>query len=161
MRFENDYKRFYGEQDLEYLHISEYLLDLIDDKKLTFKDGAETITFHDPCRLGKYLGIYNTPRDLLKSVVGVKINEMEHTKDKGNCCGQSLFLNCSKSNELLQKERLEEAKATGSDKLITACPKCQIHFNCAIKSPGRPDLERVEMEIPIEDLVVFMARYVE
>ena len=161
MTFENDYKRFFGEQDFEYLHISEYLLDLIDDKKLTFKDGTEKITFHDPCRLGKFLGIYNSPRDLLESVNGVKINEMEYNKDKGKCCGQSLFLNCSKSNELLQKERLEEAKATGAEKLITTCPKCQIHFNCALRSPGRPEEETAGMEIPIEDLVVFMARHVE
>ncbi|WP_455392303.1 (Fe-S)-binding protein [[Eubacterium] cellulosolvens] len=159
MTFENEYTRFFGKQDLEFLHISEYLLDLIDDGKLAFKDESVAVTFHDPCRLGKYLGIYDTPRELLGKIGGLSIREMEKTKDEGECCGQSLFLNCGKTHHQLQKIRLEEAKNTGGSTLITACPKCKIHFNCAIKTEGLPDEEREKINIPIDDLVVFMDKH--
>lgn len=159
MTFENEYKKFFGEQDLEYLHISEFLLDLIDDNKLNFKESTETITFHDPCRLGKYLGIYDSPRDLLSAIPGLNIVEMEKNKDEGECCGQSLFLNCGKAHHLLQKKRLGDAKETGASTLITACPKCKIHFNCAILSEGIPEDELLRMKIPMEDIIVFLDKH--
>ena len=161
MTFENEYTRFFGEQELEFIHISEYLLDLIDDGKLNFKDESITVTFHDPCRLGKYLGIYESPRELLENINGLNISEMEKSKDKGECCGQSLFLNCGKTHHQLQKLRLEEAKNTGASILITACPKCKIHFNCALKTESIPKQELQKMQIPIDDLVMFMENYLE
>jgi Fe-S oxidoreductase len=161
MTFENEYTRYFGEQDLEFLYIGEYLLDLIDDGKLTFKDESITVTFHDPCRLGKYLGIYDSPRELLKTINGLNISEMVNIKDKGDCCGQSLFLNCSKTHHQLQKNRLEDATNTGASKLITACPKCKIHFNCALKTEGLSDEELSKMNIPIEDIIVFMDNHLE
>jgi Fe-S oxidoreductase len=161
MTFENEYTRLFGEQDFEFLHIGEYLLDLIDDGKLTFKDDSITVTFHDPCRLGKYLGVYDSPRELLETINGLNIAEMQNIKDKGDCCGQSLFLNCSKTHHQLQTTRLQEAKNTGASTLITACPKCKIHFSCAMKTEGLTEEEIEKVSIPIEDLVVFMNNHLE
>ena len=161
MTFENEYRTFFGDSELEYVHISEYILDLVDDNKLKFKEGGVDVTYHDPCRLGKYLGIYDSPRDALEAVSGLKIKEMEKIKDEGDCCGQSLFLNCGKTHHKLQKKRLEDAKSTGADTLITACPKCKIHFNCAATSEGVPPDELKKMDIPIEDLIVFLEKHLE
>ncbi len=160
MTFENEYTRFFGEGELEFLHISEYLLDLIDEGKLVFKDDTIKVTFHDPCRLGKYLGIFDTPRELLENINGLNLTEMEKTKNEGECCGQSLFLNCGKTHHQLQKIRLEAAKGTGADTLITACPKCKVHFNCALLTEGIPDSEIQKMKIPIEDLMEFMEKHI-
>lgn len=161
MTFDSEYRRYFGDADLEYIHISEYLLELIDKGKLNFKKGDKAVTFHDPCRLGKYLGIYDSPRELIESVKGVTISEMDKIKDEGECCGQSLFLNCGKNHHKLQISRLEEAKRTEADLLITACPKCKIHFNCAKKSEGIPEEERRKMDIDIEDIVVFLEKHFE
>jgi Fe-S oxidoreductase len=83
----------------------------------------------------------------------VELVEMERREGQALCCGTSCWTNCGADNKEIQVERLREAKATGADLLITACPKCQIHFRCAISD------EKVgqEARIGVEDLVVLAA----
>ena len=89
------------------------------------------VTYHDPCRLGRLGGVFDAPRELMEALPGVQLVEMEHSRENSMCCGTSGWMNCSSCSKEIQLRRLEEARQTGADTLITACPKCQIHFRCA------------------------------
>jgi Fe-S oxidoreductase len=158
--FDVDYKDLLGDLDFEVLHISEYLLDLIDDGKLNFKKDLNVkITYHDPCRLGRHMGLYDTPRDVLTAIPGVELIEMERSREKAACCGVSAFATCDSYAKKMQIERMIDAKDPGADKLLTLCPKCQIHLNCAVwkEIPVEPE----KVDIPIEDFVSFIASSLE
>ena len=158
--FDVDYQDLLGELGFEVLHISEFLLDLIDDGKLNFKKDLNiNVTYHDPCRLGRHMGVYDTPRDVLAAIPGVTLTEMERNREKAACCGVSAFATCDSYAKKMQIERMVEAKKTGAAKLLTFCPKCQIHLKCAVwkEMPVEPK----EVDIPIEDFVVFVANALE
>jgi Fe-S oxidoreductase len=158
--FDVDYQDLLGELGFEVLHISEFMLDLIDDGKLKFKqDQNVKVTYHDPCRLGRHMGVYDTPRDVLGAIPGVTLVEMERNREKAACCGVSAFATCDSYAKKMQIERMQEAKKTGADKMLTFCPKCQIHLKCAVwkEMPVEPE----EVDIPVEDFVVFVANALE
>jgi Fe-S oxidoreductase len=118
-----------GKAGYEVLHISEIFARSID--KLKFKELNMEVTFQDPCRLGRYLGVYDQPRQVLSSIPGVKLHEMRRNRRGSICCGTTNWMNCDASSGQIQRSRLKEAKETGAKTLVTACPKCQIHFRCA------------------------------
>jgi Fe-S oxidoreductase len=145
------FRTFSKDYDLgiKVLHISE-LLD-----KLGLKAEGE-VTYHDPCRLGRHMGVYDAPRKALTSN-GFTVKEMEHSKEKGLCCGVSGFMNCNEQTKALRIARMDEAEATGAQTLITACPKCLAHFNCL-----KTEKDAVKSyDIDIVDLTVFLARQME
>jgi len=143
-----DYPKNFGRQDFEVFHISEFLSDIISDKKPVLKTDSQKVTFQDPCRLGRHMNIYEQPREALKAISGVELVEMGHHHKRSICCGVSGWMNCSQVSKQIQTNRLGEAKATGADILVTTCAKCQIHFNCALKD------EKLGEEMPfiIKDL---------
>jgi len=118
-----------GKAGYEVLHISELFARNMD--KLKFKKLDMEVTFQDPCRLGRYLGVYDQPRQVLSSIPGVKLHEMRRNRRGSICCGTTNWMNCDASSGQIQRSRLKEAKETGAKTLVTACPKCQIHFRCA------------------------------
>jgi Fe-S oxidoreductase len=61
----------------------------------------------------------------------VQLVEMERNRENALCCGTSAWMECSSYSKAIQTERMQEAIQTGAQTLITACPKCQIHFACA------------------------------
>jgi Fe-S oxidoreductase len=126
-------------------------MDLVDDGKLEFKDdGKEKVTYHDPCRLGRHLEIYDSPRELIEAA-GYELVEMENIKENSTCCGVNAFATCESLSKIMQIDRLMEAKNTGADKLITACPKCVIHFTCATWK--EIPVEKEKVDIPVGDLI--------
>jgi heterodisulfide reductase subunit D len=143
--------------DIEVQHISELIAERLDSGKLTFdKEVKAKVTYQDPCRLGRYMGVYDAPRKVLSSIPGVELEEMEHHGPDAICCGVSSWVSCGANAKSIQVDRLREAKATGADLLVTACPKCQIHLRCALsgKMPG----DRSDYEIPVEDLTSLVAK---
>jgi Fe-S oxidoreductase len=102
--------------------------------------------------LGRHLGIYDAPRKVLESL-GYTLVEMRHSRRNATCCGTNGWTHCDASNKAIQVQRLREAKATGADRMVTACLKCQIHFKCALMD------ERLKDEIGIElvDLATLVA----
>ena len=62
---------------------------------------------------------------------GIQLVEMERNRENALCCGTSAWMECSSHSKAIQTERMREAVQTGAQTLITACPKCQIHFTCA------------------------------
>ncbi len=154
--FAQEYPRVVKGWDVEVVHISELLASSLDSGKLTFDKEVNTrVTYQDPCRLGRYMGVYQAPRKVLSAIPGVELVEMEHNAADAICCGVSSWVSCGATAKSIQMARLTEAKATGADILVTACPKCQIHFKCALsgKVPGN----REAVDIPIEDLTSLVA----
>ncbi len=119
----------------------------------SFKPLKKKVTFQDPCRLGRFLKRYDEPRNLLKRIPELKLKEMENSGRSAVCCGTSGFINCDAYSKRIQVSRLREAKATGADMLITACPKCMIHLTCAMRDP----LRRGSIEVEIKDMVSVLA----
>ena len=115
-------------------------------------------TFQDPCRLGRMLNRYSGPRELLGLIPEMELMEMEHSGRGATCCGNCGFINCDAYSKQIQVQRLQEARATGADLLVTACPKCMIHLTCTIKDPLRHG-KKIKMEI--RDLVSVLADQIE
>jgi Fe-S oxidoreductase len=98
-------------------------------------------------------GMYEAPREIITSIPGMNLVEMERNREDAVCCGVSCWANCSSYSKQIQMDRLKEAEATGADTLVTACPKCNIHFACALSSSG--------MGIEVKELTNLMATAME
>jgi len=110
------------------------------------------ITYHDPCRLGRHLGVYDAPRQVIERLE-LELAEMPRNRGNALCCGTNGWTHCAIANKAIQVERLREARATGADLLVTACIKCQIHFKCAMQDQLLGD----EIAIEIKDLATLVA----
>jgi len=151
--------------DLEVLHISEYIHKLIKNGKLKPRKKVDLlITYHDPCRLGRLgepwihwegekipgdrfvfdppkeyrrgtHGVYEPPREVLKSIPGIKLLEMPRTREYAWCCGSGGGVNNSNPEfaAWTARARIDEAKSTGAEAIVTACPWCEKAFIEAIK----------------------------
>jgi Fe-S oxidoreductase len=154
--------------DLEVLHITEYLARLIKEGKLKPRRKVnKVVTYHDPCHLGRKgepwihwegreiideirtldppreyrrgtYGVYEPPRDVLKSIPGLKLVEMDRIKEYAWCCGAGGGVNESNPEFSMwtATERIDEAELTGASALVTACPWCIKNFNEAISAKG-------------------------
>jgi Fe-S oxidoreductase len=98
--------------------------------------------------------VIDPPRRLLEAA-GMRILEMESTKNRSYCCGNCAWTNCSSTTMKMQLERMKQAKRTGADLLLTADPKCQIHLSCA--TSGELPLDRGLVDIPIKDISIALA----
>ncbi len=152
-----DYPEYLGKQKFEAVHASEFLTELIDSGKIKFAGKIDKkVSYQDPCRLGRHMGIYDLPRKVITSIPGVELVEMERNRENSLCCGVSAWMGCGRHSKQMQIERLAEAKDTAADLLITACPKCQIHLNCTLSEKLPVEKEKVAIETC--DLSVLVAR---
>ncbi len=144
-----DYPEHAGEFDIEVLFISELVEDLVKDNKLRFNGEKQDlkITYQDPCRLGRHMGIYDSPRNVVSNICQLELNEMERNRERSQCCGVSAWTNCKSHSKQMQIDRLMEAKATGADILMTACPKCNIHLKCSVHNEIPVERDKVAIEI--------------
>lgn len=144
-----DYESFFKGRSPRIVHITEFIAERLHDLKLT-GNGRRRVTFQDPCRLGRHLGIYDPPRRLLAALPGVELTEMRHSGPAAVCCAGGTWSNCDRFAKQIQVERLREARTTGAEVLVTACPKCQIHFSCAMKDPNLKNTIEIEMRDVVE-----------
>lgn len=147
--FEVDYQEFLGDFDFELKHISEYIMELVGEGKMHFNKGDSKVTYHDSCRLGRHLGIYDSPRELLDEI-GLELVEMPNSREKSACCGVNAFANCSEISKKLQHDRIVEAIETGAQAMLTFCPKCVVHFNCLLNSP-KSMIENEKLKIVVRE----------
>jgi len=124
---------------------------------VTFKPLKRRATYQDPCRLGRMAGSCETPRSLIQMIPELVFKEMKNSGRGAICCGNNGFINCDAYSKRIQVERLQEAKATRSDLLITACPKCMIHLTCAMRDPYKYG----SLSMEIRDLASVLADQIE
>jgi heterodisulfide reductase subunit D len=115
-----------GDIEVEPLTVPTLLSELIGDEKITLKSNADMkVTFHDPCRLARWLEETDTPREVLDAL-GVELVEMERSGEFGWCCGGGSFAHQIVPDlaNYTAKERIKEARQTGADTIVTACSYC-------------------------------------
>ena len=149
------FARDYELDGVKVMHTTEYLLEQGFDMELKADEGT-TVTYHDPCRLGRQMGITEEPRELLGQVENVELVEMEHHGEDAMCCGVSSMMSCNENARALRVNRMEEVIETGADTMLTSCPKCVTHLEC-LKFEGDERYEGIE----ILDVVTFLAQQVE
>jgi len=154
MTLKFEYPRYFGSLDFEVVHISQLLAERVANGELKFRRLAKKVTYHDPCRLGRFAGIYDEPRAIIKAIPSLELIEMPRNRTSALCCGTQAWINCGTINKQIQAERLREASATGAEVLLTWCPKCQIHFICAMQDGRLGE----ELGIEIEDVTSFVTR---
>jgi Fe-S oxidoreductase len=126
-------------QEPEIVHHSTLLRRLLKENKFQLKSQNEEYTFHDPCYLGRYNDEYEAPRDSIRAVKGLKILEMESSRNKGLCCGAGggHFWMDIKIGERVNSIRVDQAAATGAKKVATACPFCMQMMEDGVKLTNR------------------------
>jgi Fe-S oxidoreductase len=164
------YDKVGQKSEMEVLHITEYLYQLIKKGKIRLhKTVPLTVTYHDPCHLGRLAepwihwegketkvlgqlivhdppkkfrrganGVYDIPRDILKSIPGLKLMEMYRIRASAWCCGSGGGVKETYPDFAIwtATERIKEAKAVGAEAIASACPWCTKNFGDAIKETG-------------------------
>jgi Fe-S oxidoreductase/nitrate reductase gamma subunit len=133
------FRNEYPEAPFKARHYVLLLRDLIACGKLQFKERMErTVTYHDPCYLGRYNRIFDEPREIIRLIPGLNLVEMTHHGADSLCCGGGGGRMWQDLNgEVKMSEvRIREAEATGAQILITACPLCRITLEDARKAAG-------------------------
>ncbi|MCC6397784.1 MAG: (Fe-S)-binding protein [Bacteroidetes bacterium] len=147
-----EYKQFGG--DFEVVHHSTLLAELIRDGRLRIaKERRATLTFHDPCYLGRYQDEYDAPRDVLSALNGTKPAEMRRSRDRSFCCGAGggrMWME-EREGKRVNVERTEEALALHPDVIGTGCPFCMTMLTDGVKEKNAA--ERVEVK-DIAELVL-------
>jgi Fe-S oxidoreductase len=144
-----DYREKLG-MDLNVRHISEVLAENM-DKLPEGKVEGITATFHDSCRLGRHMRVYEPPRNLLLKA-GYKLEEMTKAGEESLCCGVSAWVNCDDENTEIRRRKMTDARETGAQRMVIPCLKCQIHLKCLLRYD-----QREENDIEILDLTTALA----
>jgi len=148
-------KRLYPDvgSKFEVFHIVEYIDRLIQEGRIKLsKSLPMSVTYHDPCHLGRRLaqapgyyvpgepvmGIYEEPRNIIRSIPGVDLVEMCRIKEYAWCCGAGggVIEAYPEFNNFTATERIKEAKETGAEAIVTACPWCKRSLSDAINEMG-------------------------
>ena len=138
----NEYPDFEGNYNV--VHHSQFLQKLISEGKLKINSqefAGKTITFHDPCYLGRGNKEYEAPRSILESIPSTKV-EMERNRSFALCCGAGggqMFKEAEKGDKEVFMERTEEALKTGCDIIATACPFCMVMMTDGIKYSNKEE----------------------
>jgi len=136
-------------------HYTEVLADLVTEGRLQFKQELPlTVTFHDPCYLGRYNRIFDVPRRVIQAIPGIRFKEMAHHGPDSLCCGgggDRMWQEELDADPKMSVIRIREAEAAGVDLVITACPLCLIMLEDARKGA---DLEDKLQVMDLNELVV-------
>lgn len=144
-----DYKRKYKlKLEAEVLHSSEFLNRLLERGDLKFgKKLGATLTYHDPCHIGRHAGIYEEPRNLLRNIEGLQLVEMNRNKQNAWCCGGGGGVKAAFPELAMYAahERVKEAQESGAEAIVSSCPFCHRNLEDAIK--------KYDEKIKVYDLV--------
>ena len=126
--------------DFEIYHVTQYLHRLISSGQLALKTLDQTVTYHDPCDLGRGSREYEAPRSIISAIPGVKLVEMAHHREDCLCCGGggNLEMIDSQLSGQIAKAKIEEVLATGATTVVTACQQCVRTMNTYVRRNKLP-----------------------
>lgn len=153
--FRDDVPAVLGEPlPFEISHVTQEIARQLHDGRLCFDiyQSGTVVTYHDPCTLGRGLGLYDAPRSIIEAMPGMRLTEMPRHGRDAYCCGAGSFVRYDfpAFTDRTGDERLREAEATGAQVLLTACPACVTQLQY-IRS-------RSEADIQVMDLVSLVKR---
>lgn len=139
----------------EVIHHAEFLHENIRNGHLKLKYPlAQKVTYHDPCYLGRYNGIYDPPREVLKAIPSLNIREMKRSRADSLCCGAGggwMWMD-EKIGKRMNIQRLEDALVPEAEWIATACPFCVTMFTDAIKD------KNMEEDLKVWDIAELVAQ---
>ena len=144
----NEYPQLGGHFDV--LHHTELLRRLLTDGRLTpIKPVDATVTYHDPCYLGRHNKVYAPPREILDAVPSLTAKEMHRCKERGFCCGAggARFWMEEKIGKRVNIERTEEALGLDPDLISTACPFCMVMLTDAVTAKQADGTARESVQV--------------
>ena len=149
----NDYRLLGAEFTVQ--HTSEFISAMIDKKALKISSNLPaSVTYHDPCYLGRYNGIFDEPRQVLRQIEGLQLTETERNREKSFCCGAGgghLWME-EGEGERINGKRAREVMAAGVEAVVTACPFCVTMLEDGLHT------EQAEMKVL--DLAEMVARVI-
>ena len=149
--FVEDYPRLFGDYGIEVLHVTDLLAELIEEGKLRLERPIPvSVTYHDPCRLNKRRGIWESPRKILRAIPGLDFRDVDHVTQWAMCSGAGggLPLALPDVAEKVARNRLEAAAPLGADVLASACVWAEDHLERVAAADG---------QMPVVDITVLAA----
>jgi heterodisulfide reductase subunit D len=139
--------------DLELLHTSQLIGRMVKEKAIRFKDTSMTVTYHDPCDLGRNAGVFEEPREVLRAIPGVRLVELENNRLKSVCCGGggNVEMVAPNLSGAVAGKKLEEIKRTGATVVVTSCQQCVRTIK------GKARREKIDLQVMDIDEFVFRA----
>ncbi|WP_133471889.1 (Fe-S)-binding protein [Paraglaciecola marina] len=137
----NEYQDFGGHYDV--YHHTGFFADLVKTEKIKLDNKKElSLTYHDPCYLGRYNGEYDAPRYLLEAM-GIQIKEMERSKTKARCCGGGggAPVTDIPGTQRIPDMRMDDAKSTSAEIIAVGCPQCSLMLEGVVEP--RPDVKDI------------------
>lgn len=131
--FDEEYPKLLGIEKfpIKVKHTSEILEEIIEKKKLKLKVPInKSVTYHDPCEIGRYRGIYEPARRVINALPGVEFVEMERNRAEAFCCGGggAVKLMYEHHSNDVARERIEDFIRSGAELLSTVCPACEMNL---------------------------------
>jgi len=148
----NEYPKFGGHYEV--VHHSEYLHEMIRSGRLNAAPAGDGPTvYHDPCYLGRYQGIYDAPREVIRAASGTDFVELERRRERSFCCGGGggHFWMETKEGKRIDTMRIGQVKDAGASRVVTSCPYCFHMLNDAVKTMN------LEKDIRVVDIVSHVA----
>jgi heterodisulfide reductase subunit D len=110
----------------EIYHATQFLTDLVRKGRVPLQELDLTVTYHDPCDLGRGARVFDEPRELIRSVPGVRLVELPRNRENCQCCGgggNMEMIDAGLSAEIA-KQKIEEVLSTGAQVVVTSCQQC-------------------------------------
>jgi len=140
------------ELDVEVLHATELMAELLEEGRLSLQEFNETVTYHDPCDLGRKSGVYDAPRQVLRAIPGLKLVEMADNRENSHCCGGGGNLETYRPElaQAVARRRLGQALDTEARYIVSACQQCERTLTAAAR--------REKVRIRVMDITELVAR---
>ena len=118
--------REYYPKEFKISHATQYFMRLIRDNRMSLKELDLTVTYHDPCDLGRGARVFEEPRAVIRSIPGVKFVELPRNRENCRCCGGggNLEMIDSTLSSEIAKQKIDEVLSTGAQAVVSACQQC-------------------------------------